>query len=80
MRKGKSKKIASPLSEEQRKLFSKLRNKKMKDWETFSDPDYISIWKSVIEKYPETAHFIYELIQNADDASATEVRIFLRKD
>ena len=72
--------VASPLTEEQRQLFSKLRNKKMKDWETFSDPDYISLWKGVIEKYPETAHFIYELIQNADDAGATEVKIFLYKD
>ena len=61
MRKGKSKKIASPLSEEQRKLFSKLRNKKMKDWETFSDPDYISIWKSVIEKYPEMEEYLREV-------------------
>lgn len=72
--------VVSRLSEEQRQLFSKLRNKKMKDWETFSDPDYISLWKGIIEKYPETAHFIYELIQNADDALATEVKIFLYKD
>lgn len=56
-----------------------LRNKKLKHWETFSDPDNIGIWKSVIEKYPETAHFIYELTQNADDAIATVVRIVLYK-
>lgn len=61
-------------------LFGKLKQAKQKDWETFSKPDYIGIWKSIIEKYPETAHFIYELIQNADDALATEAAIVLYKD
>ena len=61
-------------------LFDKLKEAKQKDWETFSKPDYIGIWKSIIEKYPETAHFIYELIQNADDAQATEAAIILYKD
>lgn len=67
------------LNSEQERLFLMLRNKKLKHWETFSDPDNIGIWKSVIEKYPETAHFIYELTQNADDAIATVVRIVLYK-
>ena len=61
-------------------LFEKLKDAKQKDWETFSKRDYIGIWKSIIEKYPETAHFIYELIQNADDAQATEAAIILYKD
>ena len=75
-----NKNVVSSLNKEQRQLFTKLRNKKLKDWETISDPDYINLWKGVIEKYPETAHFIYELIQNADDACATEVKIYLYKD
>ena len=69
--------ITSRINEEQRTLFALLRNKKLKDWKTFSDPEYVNLWKSVIEKYPETAHFIYELIQNADDALATNVFIYL---
>ena len=69
--------MVSRINEEQMKMFDLLRNKKLKDWETFSDPEYINLWKSVIEKYPETAHFIYELIQNADDALATDVFIYL---
>ena len=35
---------------------------------------------SVIEKYSEQAHFIYELLQNADDAKATSARFVLHKD
>ncbi|MEN6328646.1 MAG: AAA domain-containing protein [Syntrophomonas sp.] len=35
---------------------------------------------SVIEKYSDQAHFIYELLQNADDARATSARFELFKD
>ena len=34
---------------------------------------------SIVEKYSEKAHFVYELLQNADDVNATEVRFILRK-
>ena len=37
------------------------------------------VWKSIIDKYPDSAHFIYELLQNADDVEATEVTIILDK-
>lgn len=35
---------------------------------------------SVVERYSEQAHFVYELLQNADDVLATRVRFVLRKD
>ena len=35
---------------------------------------------SVVEKYSDQAHFIYELLQNADDALATPARFILEKD
>ena len=35
---------------------------------------------SVVEKYSDQAHFIYELLQNADDAKATSARFVLHKD
>ena len=38
------------------------------------------IKNSVVEKYSDQAHFIYELIQNADDAKATTARFELFKD
>lgn len=36
--------------------------------------------KGVVEKYSDQAHFIYELIQNADDAGATSARFELFED
>lgn len=38
------------------------------------------VWQSVIGKYSDQAHFIYELLQNADDAKATSVRFELFPD
>jgi hypothetical protein len=35
---------------------------------------------SIVEKYSEPAHFIYELLQNADDVQATQVKFILRAD
>jgi hypothetical protein len=35
---------------------------------------------SVVEKYSDQAHFIYELLQNADDAEATSARFVLFED
>ena len=68
------------IPEESLKLFNILRETKQDDWKTFSKRDYVGVWRSIIEKYPETAHFIYELLQNADDALATEASILLCKD
>lgn len=38
------------------------------------------IKRSVVEKYSEQAHFIYELLQNADDAKATRAEFTLHAD
>ena len=38
------------------------------------------IRESVVERYSEQAHFIYELLQNADDVQATQVRFILKKE
>ncbi len=35
---------------------------------------------SIVEKYSDQAHFIYELLQNADDAGATRARFELSPD
>ena len=68
------------ITEEQFSIFTSLKESNEEDWKTLSKSKWIGIWKSVIEKYPKTAHFIYELIQNADDALATEASIILFKD
>ena len=68
------------LTIDQIKLFEILHNSRMEDFKTFNKRSYRGVWSSIIDKYPESAHFVYELLQNADDAEATEVYIILRQD
>lgn len=74
------KKVNSPMTEYEKKLFKELHDRKESDVQTFMDEDYEGFWDSVISKYPESAHFVYELLQNADDAKATSATFVLRKD
>lgn len=68
------------LTENQLKLFNLLHQSRLDDLKTFKKKSYRGVWSSIIDKYPESAHFIYELLQNADDAEATEVYIILKPD
>ena len=68
------------LSESQRKLFNALHDSRLEDFKVFDKSDYRGVWSSIVDKYPESAHFVYELLQNADDAEATEVHIILQRD
>ncbi len=68
------------MTEEERTLFEKLRAERSGASEVFQRKDYIGFWTSIIDKYPESAHFIYELLQNADDALASRVEIELSKE
>jgi hypothetical protein len=47
---------------------------------TLKKPSMRGIQRSVIDKYSDQAHFIYELLQNADDVYATNARFTLRED
>lgn len=67
----------SVISAEEMRLFQKLHDDKVQDAKTFNKPAYRQYWNSIVDKYPDSAHFIYELLQNADDAGATNVEIFL---
>ena len=67
-------------TEFQMHLFDDLHNSRTEDFKTFNKKSYRGVWSSIIDKYPETAHFVYELLQNADDAEATEVHIILQYD
>jgi hypothetical protein len=62
------------------KLFNDLHKSRLVDLKTFRKRQYQGIWNGIIDKYPESAHFVYELLQNADDAEATKVKIELLKD
>lgn len=67
------------LSSKEKELFDKLHSERENAFNVFSKPDYKGVWKSIIDKYPDSVHFIYELLQNADDAEATKVTIQLSK-
>ena len=67
--------MAKP-TQEQLALFQALHDSRKKLFEAINeDDDFKSIWTMAIDKYPESAHFVYELLQNADDALATKVWI-----
>lgn len=72
--------MSQKLTQEERDLFQALHEQKKTDAIVFNKPDYIGIWTSVIDKYKEKAHFVYELLQNADDAQATEATFQLFED
>ena len=70
----------SRISLEERKLFEVLHNNRLEANKVFNQRAFRGIKPNVVDKYAETAHFVYELLQNADDANATEVTIILKND
>ena len=67
------------MNSQERKWFERLHTEKTKDAAVFMKSEYRRWWSAVIDKYPDSAHFIYELLQNADDAKATAADIYLTK-
>ena len=58
-----------------------LRQKRLKWVEANRENGFDDgIRRLLTELYPDNAHFIYELLQNAEDAQATEVRFILKED
>ena len=53
-------------------LFEKLTKDRVDDWRVFYKINNRRIWDQIVDKYSDQAHFLYELLQNADDALATE--------
>lgn len=68
------------MNEQQQILFQKLYEDRKDSAKTFEKPSMEGVMNTVVEKYSEQAHFVYELLQNADDAKATKVRLILSKD
>ena len=58
-------------------LFEKLAADRRENARIIEKTSMRGLQSSVVEKYTDQAHFIYELIQNADDVGATEVRFEL---
>jgi len=61
-------------------FIDEVRAKRQKLADVMADPEYSGIREIVEELYPDKAHFIYELLQNAEDTGASEARFELRDD
>lgn len=58
-------------------FFEALTKDRIESAMMLEKPSMRGIKNSVVEKYSDQAHFIYELLQNADDAKATKARFIL---
>lgn len=68
------------MTEIERQYFCELHKDRSESADTLEKPSMRGVKKSVVEKYSDQAHFIYELLQNADDAGATSARFTLYND
>jgi len=74
-------KNAHKLSEEQKKYFDKLTEKRKNSIQVYKEDGIIDLVIGlIVDTYRDSAHFIYELLQNADDAEATAVWFILDKE
>ena len=67
------------MQELEKKYFDILHNDRAESASMLEKPSMRGIKNSVVEKYSDQAHFIYELLQNADDAKATKVKFILEE-
>ena len=59
--------------------FDELVAKRLKLKQTLEDNGSAEgLHRLLTDLYPDTAHFVYELLQNAEDTKATEVEFILR--
>ena len=68
------------MNELQEQYFEALTADRAKAAESLESFALSGVKSSVVEKYSDQAHFIYELLQNADDAKATTARFDLYED
>ena len=60
--------------------FNRLTERRESIADALDDPALGGIKRILVEKYTDQAHFVYELLQNADDVGATQTRFFLEQD
>lgn len=68
------------MTEEQKIWFDNLVKDRQDSAKTLEKHSMRGVKTSVVEKYSDQAHFIYELLQNADDAIATKSEFVLEND
>jgi len=67
------------LTSSEKLLFEQVRQNRLKAAETFSSHLYSGLFRATADIYPDPAHFVYELLQNADDVEADSVEFILDK-
>ena len=72
--------MESRLTEQELALFKKLVQKRKIQVNVMEDPSMSGLVKGSSDIYSDPAHFVYELLQNADDAKATEAYFYLYSD
>lgn len=65
---------------QQRRWFDALTQDRTENANTLEKPSMRGVQRSVVDKYSDRAHFIYELLQNADDARTTSASFVLTRD
>ena len=61
-------------------FFENLYLRRLRVADALDDPAVRGYNDGLIDKYTDQAHFIYELLQNADDTRARNVRFILEED
>ncbi len=67
------------MTPQQRRWFDALTQDRNENANTLEKPSMRGVQRSVVDKYSDQAHFIYELLQNADDAKATSASFLLTR-
>lgn len=67
------------MNKQEEAYFSALSKDRIENADMLEKPSMRGVKNSVVEKYSDQAHFIYELLQNADDTGATSARFILRE-
>lgn len=72
--------MATKLNDVERRLFEEVRQERQVWARTFDNPLVRGLDRATSDIYPDPAHFVYELLQNADDAEASAASFILEKD
>lgn len=68
------------LTKEQKELFERLSKDRKENADVLEKQSMRGVKVSIVDKYSDQAHFIYELLQNADDAEAATARFILNNE
>lgn len=53
------------MNETEKIFFDKLHSNRLRIADALNEPSVEGVWKGIVDKYSDEAHFVYELLQNA---------------